>query len=50
VTTLEVIGSVVLIITAADKIPEAVAGFLREWIPAIRALHDLLREIRRRPR
>jgi hypothetical protein len=48
VTTLEVIGSVVLIINTADKIPEAVDGFLRAWIPAIRALHDLLRELRPR--
>lgn len=48
VTTLVVIGSVVLIINTADKIPEAVDGFLRAWIPAIRTLHDLLREIRPR--
>lgn len=45
-TTLEVIGSVVLVITAADRIPAAIAGFLRAWIPAVRALHDLMREIR----
>lgn len=46
--SLAVIGGVVLLLTAATKIPAAAAAFLRACIPLIEAFHELCDAIRQR--
>ena len=44
---LAVIGSIVIVLTAATRIPAAAATFLRAFIPLIDAFHELHDAIRR---
>jgi hypothetical protein len=44
---LAVIGSTVIVLTAATRVPAAAAVFLRACIPLIDALHELHDAIRR---
>jgi hypothetical protein len=46
--SLVIIGGVVVVLTAAAKVPTAAAAFLRACIPLIEAFHELRDAIRRR--
>jgi Sec-independent protein translocase protein TatA len=45
--SLVIIGAVVVVLTAAAKVPAAAAAFLRACIPLVEAFHDLRNAIRR---
>jgi hypothetical protein len=48
-TVLAIIGSIVIILTAATQIPQVAGALLRACIPLIKDFHDLRDAIRRHP-